>query len=161
MFGPHYMEGRTPSIDNPPTVKLPEDDGHGLDLLYRLLHHQDCPRPTVPNSSQLAALLVLADKYDCVKAIRGSVCHHLHVLADCLEADCSTEDDLQSYLDSMVCSYIIQNMKLFRVLSCHLLQSSPRYVSFISAMLKPGAQLVSSFRGVNGISRIPKRNDAY
>lgn len=140
MFGPHFMEGQALSVANPPALLLAEDDGYALSLLCQLLHHQDCQ--SVPDSGQFVGLLVLADKYDCVKAICGAVCHSLRAFTDRLRATQEVGYDLQPLLNFMICSYITKDSELFRILSWHLLQSSPRSISFTSAMSNPGAHLV-------------------
>ena len=73
MLGPRFREGNEPrSSDRPIEIPLPEDDGIAMKHLCLLLHgrtgdsysHGDRTFPT-----QLHALAVLADKYDCVEAI--------------------------------------------------------------------------------------------
>ncbi|KAI7146128.1 hypothetical protein KC343_g14351 [Hortaea werneckii] len=73
MLGPRFREGKEPrSSDCPIEIPLPEDDGVAMKHLCLLLHgrtgdsycHGDRTFPT-----QLEALAVLADKYDCVEAI--------------------------------------------------------------------------------------------
>lgn len=73
MLGPRFKEGHVPrSSDQPIEIPLPEDDGITMKHLCLLLHgrtgdsysHGDRTFPT-----QLHALAVLADKYDCVEAI--------------------------------------------------------------------------------------------
>ncbi|KAI6841241.1 hypothetical protein KC340_g2003 [Hortaea werneckii] len=73
MLGPHFREGNKPrSSAQPNEIPLPEDDGIAMKHLCLLIHgrtgdsynHGDRTFPT-----QLHALAVLADKYDCVEAI--------------------------------------------------------------------------------------------
>ncbi|KAI7379656.1 hypothetical protein KC336_g19152 [Hortaea werneckii] len=73
MLGPHFREGNElRSSTQPIEIALPEDDGIAMKHLCLLLHgrtgdsysHGDRNFPT-----QLHALAVLADKYNCVEAI--------------------------------------------------------------------------------------------
>lgn len=73
MLGPHFREGNESRSSNQPNeIPLPEDDGIAMKHLCLLLHgrtgdsysHGDRTFPT-----QLRALAIVADKYDCVEAI--------------------------------------------------------------------------------------------
>ncbi|KAI7474409.1 hypothetical protein KC351_g10639 [Hortaea werneckii] len=73
MLGPRFKEGNMPrSSDQPIEISLPKDDGIAMKHLCLLLHgrtgdsysHGDRTFPT-----QIRALAILADKYDCVEAI--------------------------------------------------------------------------------------------
>ncbi|KAI6797742.1 hypothetical protein KC363_g262 [Hortaea werneckii] len=73
MLSPRFKEGNVPrSSDQPIEISLPKDDGIAMKHLCLLLHgrtgdsysHGDRTFPT-----QIRALAILADKYDCVEAI--------------------------------------------------------------------------------------------
>ncbi|KAI7476227.1 hypothetical protein KC351_g9588 [Hortaea werneckii] len=73
MLGPRFREGNQPrSSAQPNEIPLPEDDGIAMKHLCLLIHgrtgdsysHGDRTFPT-----QIRALAILADKYDCVEAI--------------------------------------------------------------------------------------------
>ncbi|KAI7221468.1 hypothetical protein KC333_g1726 [Hortaea werneckii] len=73
MLGPRFKEGNEPrSSGQPNEIPLPEDDGIAMKHLCLLLHgrtgdsysHGDRTFPT-----QLRALAIVADKYDCLEAI--------------------------------------------------------------------------------------------
>ncbi|RMY74134.1 hypothetical protein D0863_03429 [Hortaea werneckii] len=73
MLGPHFREGNQPrSSDQPIEISLPEDDGIAMKHLCLLLHGRTGDSYSHGNRTfptQLHALAVLADKYDCVEAI--------------------------------------------------------------------------------------------
>ncbi|KAI7330491.1 hypothetical protein KC315_g5649 [Hortaea werneckii] len=73
MLGPHFREGNQPrSSAHPNEIPLPEDDGIAMKHLCLLIHgrtgdsysHGDRTFPT-----QIRALALLADKYDCAEAV--------------------------------------------------------------------------------------------
>lgn len=68
MFGGRFVESSTEYTEDHP-LKLVDDDPKAMVDMLSLLHHQYTKTESVP-MSRIPALLVVADKYDCVGALR-------------------------------------------------------------------------------------------
>lgn len=71
MFGPHFAEGQRLDETNPPLVPLPDDDPAAVTLLCRILHHK-YHSSKYPELELFLRFAELADKYDCVSAVRAT-----------------------------------------------------------------------------------------
>ena len=80
MLSQRFAEGQTLRADNlsqPVQVKLPEDDSKGMKLLCFVLHQRNDLLPSQVDPSHLAAFATMADKYQCVGAVKFTAKHYL------------------------------------------------------------------------------------
>ncbi|MCJ1371395.1 hypothetical protein MMC20_002610 [Loxospora ochrophaea] len=70
MLGPSFTEGR-PDASGRSTLKLPKDDPEAIHALFSMLHLQYQLSEADFNYKFLENLTVVADKYDCAKAVRA------------------------------------------------------------------------------------------
>lgn len=131
MLGPRYMEGQSLSVENPPVIQFPDDASGSFRPLMIILHHK-CAEPGFSNCFQtlnepsLGRLLVLADKYGCVEAVRFAVCERLRsAVADTIrltqQGKFSEVLQFRYLISAMDASFITRDVVLFKEISLALM----------------------------------------
>jgi hypothetical protein len=71
MLGPDWKEGQDMlGRDGPVELALPEDNATALRLICAIIHHRNKRLPLTLPASDVLAIAVTADKYDCVNALK-------------------------------------------------------------------------------------------
>jgi len=71
MFGPDWKEGHdTLDLDAPVELPLPEDNASALKLICAIIHHRNKKVPQSLAAGDVLGVAVIADKYDCVHALK-------------------------------------------------------------------------------------------
>ncbi|KAK1248593.1 hypothetical protein MKX08_006813 [Trichoderma sp. CBMAI-0020] len=71
MLGPDWKEGHDLlDHDRPAELLLPEDNAAALKIICSIIHHQNREVPQSLAAGDVLAVAVIADKYDCVQALR-------------------------------------------------------------------------------------------
>ena len=115
LLGPDFKEGQTlaTSGPEPAEIMLPEDDAMAMSVMCRVLHHQEdlAVSQLAPNVALKVA--TLADKYDCVAAVRS-----------CLKVWVShnhTTRNIDSLVQCMTAAYICDDALGFSAVTLSLL----------------------------------------
>ena len=103
MLGPHFMEGSLVSSTSPGHIQIVEDDTKAMLAILSIIHHRHDLLMYLPPRQQdrhcfeeyrlLDNLLVLSDKYDCLKVIQYWTSRLLSFLSDELR---STRQNIES-----------------------------------------------------------------
>ncbi|KAF5574827.1 uncharacterized protein FSUBG_14004 [Fusarium subglutinans] len=71
MLGPNWKEGHDMRHSNGPfELFLPDDDAAALEIICSVIHYQNDKIPQTLPASDVLAVAVAADKYDCLNAIQ-------------------------------------------------------------------------------------------
>lgn len=79
LFGPHFAEGSQVSSTSPGSVSLSEDNAEALVALCQILHYQFQEVEYDPPLKFINSIAVVADKYDCVRALTQWSTNCLHL----------------------------------------------------------------------------------
>jgi hypothetical protein len=114
MLGPHFAEGSTKFTDDNP-LKLDEDEPQAMIDLLSLLHHS---YTTMLPASRLPGVILAADKYDCIAALRPwfLIATGQYSVAG-TQALTSPDDKGLSSIDTACIAYAIGDAKLFRAMT--------------------------------------------
>lgn len=145
MLGPTFMEGQSLSIENPPTIEFPEDRGDSFRILMLILHHR-CVESSLPDElsePDICRLLVIANKYDCVQAIRPTASERLRVaVASTIRTTnqdrMDTEDQFEYLVSALNASFMTRDAVTFREVSLLLMLRSCPHHEFASIISDPG-----------------------
>lgn len=148
MFNGRYLEGQALSVEEPPTIEFPEDMSEEFGSLVRILHHLKEQQIDAPEFDELflVRLLKLAEKYDCVHAVKGQV--SLWLRETMAETMAMPDDQDRPYkfeylLAALTTSYLIQDVKSFQEISRSLLLTPPK-ISFVDAAPFNGCEMLPS-----------------
>lgn len=142
IFGPKFLEGQSLNIEDPPTIHFPEDDPNSLNRLCYLLYHEKLE--LLPSESDCVQLVLLAEKYRCLHAIRT------HTLVALRNLGRSTEEESDSVecsfhtrlLDTLIASYALKDYQEFRYHSRRFLLETTVGDCMTEALTRDGAHLV-------------------
>ena len=70
MLGPHFSEGQPSKEAFPKGIPMPDDDARAMTTLCNVIHHRNDILPDIFEPAALADLALVADKYDCVLALK-------------------------------------------------------------------------------------------
>lgn len=73
MLGPNFVEGqslRGSTSTTPHNIPLPEDDAQAVELLCRILHHQNQDIPDLIGRYELLRFAEVVDNYGCANAVK-------------------------------------------------------------------------------------------
>ncbi|KAF2424914.1 hypothetical protein EJ08DRAFT_408083 [Tothia fuscella] len=120
MLKPNFMEGTafTEHRNNSEIYQLPlpNDNSETLELLCNIIHHQTRHIPNDPNLVTISNLAMMADKYDCVDAIRW---YAEHALKYRVNQKGITDEDVCILL---VASYQLDSPEAFAVITQKLVR---------------------------------------
>ena len=105
MLGPHFSEGQPSKGAFPKEISIPDDDARAMTTLCSVIHHRNDILPDVLEPTALADLALLADKYDCVLALK----YAMNLWLDFKEP--ITFSNLGKLL---IAAYVFDNSKAFR-----------------------------------------------
>ena len=70
MLGPHFSEGQPSKEAFPKEIHIPDDDARAMTTLCSVIHHRNDILPDIFEPAALADLALVADKYNCVLALK-------------------------------------------------------------------------------------------
>lgn len=86
MFGPSFVEGKSITSSSPSRITLTDDNPIAMVNLCNIIHYQTKSMPKQPDQPFLDQLAIVADKYDCIEALRSST----HMWLTTLEAEAAS-----------------------------------------------------------------------
>ena len=116
MFSRTYTEGRRGfSATRPKTVELPEDDAVAMNTICSLIHFQPLKNGAQQlSNADLFNVCVVADKYDCVAAVRYSFlnCNAIPL-----------NDNYKDMMRLLASAYLVKDRFTFRSVSQHIVRN--------------------------------------
>lgn len=102
MFGPSFVEGNSRSFPSPSRITLTDDNPIAMANLFKIIHYQTKLLPREPGQSFVEQIAIVADKYDCIEALRPS--SHLWLVTLEAEAVALIEDEASSSIGKLLYS---------------------------------------------------------
>ena len=158
MFSSRFLEGQQLSSEDPPIIEFPEDGLEAFELLLEILHSRNVNEFTnddfddrTVHEDTVVSLLVLADKYDCVTAVRPQASLWTREVAARMEWTCrigSFDEDQEAVFDKLLAGIIVgfvaQDVEVFWKASRGLILYTGAKESFTRAGYGTGAHLIPS-----------------
>ena len=132
LFGPNFFEGQALSCEAPTAVSMPDDDCDGMVLLMKLLHHryESDINKLPPSVTELQNLAIVADKYDCVRAVQLAA----STWFEALQVQLSLKEEQRDWtgLEQMlVVAYLLDLPKAFQKITKQIILRYPQsYTKF-------------------------------
>ncbi|KAF5702947.1 hypothetical protein FGLOB1_9320 [Fusarium globosum] len=105
MFGPNWKEGHDMhGRGSPFDLSLPDDNANALKIICSIIHYQNEEIPRTLTASDVFAVAVAADKYDCVNALKFASETWLRI----------SSDEAGNLMLLTAAAYLFQNAKAFK-----------------------------------------------
>lgn len=154
MFTPQYLEGQSLDARDPPSILFPDDDPRAFQRLCLLLYHKEDQLElgfcNSPNEEQLLIkLLILAGKYDCIRAVKSQVALLFRDLiakrwSMFYKGQHGSSTVFICLLDTIAASYILKDARLFWETTRDLIYSTGPLQTMTLGAQRPGQHLVPS-----------------
>ena len=123
MLGPHFSEGQPSNGNHPKEIPMPDDNATAMATICKVLHHRNDLLPDCLEPSDLPEIALVADKYDCVLALKYAMIQWLNFKEPVAFIDLGS---------LLIAAYVFDNSDAFRRVTQNLITGT--YHSYHSLM---------------------------
>ncbi|KAK5128374.1 hypothetical protein LTR85_003042 [Meristemomyces frigidus] len=116
MLGNDFKEGRQLKTASRVEIQLPDDNARVMVIICQVLHLRHYALPADLSSSEILQVAALADKYDCVEALRFASQHWMSKRMDSMGTAMSTPDRV----NMLAAACLLHNADVFRRMAQNL-----------------------------------------
>ena len=121
MFGPHFSEGQDLKADCLKEISMLDDDSNALEIVCNILHLRNDAVPEILSPIEVFNVAVVADKFDCVVAMKYASAHWLNP---------REIQDITELGHLMAAAYVLDNARAFGEITLSIiLRHKGRYLS--------------------------------